>query len=174
MKKIAVGSKNPIKIQAVRSAFEKVFGDCQVIGVSVSSSVSDMPLSFEEMVKGSKNRAKAAMKKIEADFGVGMEAGFEKEEIGTFLSGFVAITNKDNLWGYAQGGGLFMPEKIVKKVREKNQELGEIMDEIRGLKNTKQHDGCIGFFTNNLISRERSFESTVIYALSRFIKKEMY
>ena len=173
--RILVASKNPVKIKAVKNAFEKVFGpDIEVFGLSVSSGVSDMPMSFEEMIKGAKNRASKAREKMNADFGVGLEGGFEDEEIGTFLSGFIAIVNKQGIWGYAQGRGLLMPEKIVKKVREQGKELGDVMDEIRGLKNTKQHEGCVGFMTNNLIPRETAFEGTVIYALSRFTKKEIF
>ena len=53
MIKIAVGSKNPIKIGAVKSAFVKVFNDeIEVVGVSIPSGVSDMPMSFQEMVIG--------------------------------------------------------------------------------------------------------------------------
>lgn len=102
MIKVAVGSKNPIKIDAVKSAFKKVFGaEVEVIGVSVSSGVSDMPLSFEEMAQGAKNRAEDARKELDADFGVGLEGGFEHEEIGVFLSGFAAIVNRQKVWGYA-------------------------------------------------------------------------
>jgi len=174
MIKVAVGSQNPIKIEAVKSAFEKVFGECEVVGISVSSGVSDMPLSFEEMVKGAKNRAEKAVEKLGADFGVGLEGGFEDEIVGTFLAGFVAMVDKNGIWGYGHGSGLLIPKKIVDRVRKEGKELGDVMDEIRGLKNTKQHEGCVGFFTNNLIPRKEAFERTVIYALSRFSKKEMF
>lgn len=133
-----------------------------------------MPMSFEEMVKGAKNRASRAIEEIDADFGIGIEGGFENENIGTFLSGFVAIVNKQKVWGYAQGRGLFMPEKIVRRVKGEEKELGDVMDEMRGLKNTKQHEGCVGFMTDNLIPRQEAFEGTIIYALSRFTKKEMF
>ncbi len=174
MIKIAVGSENPIKIKAVETAFKKVFGKGDVTGVSVSSGVSDMPLSFEEIVDGAKNRAEGALKETGADFGVGLEGGFEGKAGFTFLTSFVAVVDKSGVWGYGHGGGLLMPDKIVKKVREEGKELGDVMDEIRGLKNTKQNEGCIGFFTDNLIPRKESFEVSVIRALSRFSKKEMF
>jgi inosine/xanthosine triphosphatase len=175
MLKVAVGSKNPIKIEAVKKSFEKVFNsNIEVIDVSVSSDVSDMPMSFKEMLKGAKNRASRAMEKVDADFGVGLEGGFEDEEIGTFLSGFVAIVNRQGVWGYSKRRGLFMPEKIVKKTKEEKKELGDVMDEMRGMKNTKQHEGCVGFMTDNLIPRQKELEGTIIYALSRFTRKEMF
>jgi len=174
MIKVAVGSKNPIKIEAAKLAFEKVFGQCKIIGISVSSDVSDMPVSFEEMVKGAKNRAIKAKKKLNADFGVGLEGGFKDEGVGTFLTGFTAVIDKNGVWGYGQGGGLLMPKSIVEKVRKEGKELGDVMDEVRGLKNTKQHEGCVGFFTDNLIPRKEAYEKTIIYALSRFSKNEMF
>ncbi len=172
--KVAVGSQNPVKIEAVKSAFKKVFGDCEVVDVSVLSGVSDMPTSFSATVQGAKNRAQRAREKVDADFGVGLEGGLEDKLGETFLSGFVAIVDKDNVWGYGQGTGLLMPKKIIEKIRKENRELGDVMDEIRSVKNTKQHEGCVGFFTDNLISRQESFELPIIYALSRFTKKEMF
>ena len=173
--KIAVGSKNPVKVKAVESAFKKVFGlNLEVVSTPVPSGVPDMPMNFKEMLEGAKNRAKRAIEITDADFGVGIEGGFEDREIGTFLTSFVAIVNRDGIWGYAQGGGLLMPRIIIRKVKEEKKELGEVMDEIRGIKNTKEKEGCVGFMTNNLIPRQKSFEETIISALSRFTKKEMF
>ncbi len=174
MIKVAVGSKNPIKIESVKKAFGKTLGDCEVVGFSVPSGVSNMPLSFEEVITGAKNRAEKALKEIPADFGVGLEGGFEENSTGTFLVSFVAIKNKDGTWGYAKGAGLLMPQKVVEKVRKEKKELGAVMDEIRGLKNTKQREGCVGFLTNNLVLRQEAFEKTVIYALTRFTKRKMF
>jgi inosine/xanthosine triphosphatase len=171
--KIAVGSQNPVKIKGVKQAFRKVFGNCEVVGVSVVSGVSNMPMNFGELIRGAKNRAKKAIKKLNADFGVGLEGGFEKTEAGTFLTGFVAVVDRKRRWGFGKAGSVLMPEKIVKKIR-RGKELGDIMDEITRIKNTKQHNGAVGFFTKNLIPRTKSFEITTIYALSRFIKEEMF
>ena len=173
MMKIAVGSQNPVKIEAVKRAFRKAFEECEIIGISISSEVSDMPMSLEEAIKGAKNRAKRAIKKLKADFGVGLEGGFEETKVGTFLSGFVAIIDKKGRWGLGKAHGILMPEKIVKEVKQ-GKELGEVMDEITGLKNTKQHDGAVGFFTRGLISRTQSFETATIYALARFFREEMF
>jgi len=175
MLKVAVGSKNPVKIEATKKAFEKVFNcEIEIIDISIPSDVSDMPMSFKEMLKGAKNRASRAIEKVNADYGVGLEGGFGHEEIGIFLSGFVAIINRQGVWGYSKRRGLFMPEKIIKQIKEEKKELGDVMDEIRGMKNTKQHEGCVGFMTDNLIPRQKELEGTIIYALSRFTRKEMF
>ena len=174
MIKVAVGSKNPVKVGAVESAFAKMMGECEIVGVSVPSGVSEMPMSFAEIVTGAKNRAQAALKLVGADYGVGLEGGLNEIDLGTFLMGFVAIVDKKGAWGYSLGEGLYLPDKIVKMVKDSGRELGDVMDEIRGLKNTKQQEGCIGYFTDNLIDRKESFEKPTIAALSRFKKKEWF
>lgn len=78
--KVAVGSKNPVKIAAVREAFTKVWPKKHFVfeGVAVSSGVSNQPMSDEESFRGARNRAERAMKQIDADFGVGLEGVFRK------------------------------------------------------------------------------------------------
>ena len=74
--KIAVGSTNPVKIGSVREAFERAFGEVEVIGVEVSSGVSDQPWGEEETRLGARNRARAVLTKVvDAEYGVGLEGG---------------------------------------------------------------------------------------------------
>ena len=44
--KIAVGSKNPVKIEAARAGFQKTFPDLEIVaaGYAVASGVSDQPM----------------------------------------------------------------------------------------------------------------------------------
>ena len=67
---VAVGSLNPVKIQATLNAFKKFWPDksWKIIGIETPSGVSDQPMSDNEYIKG-------AFKKIKADFGVGLEGG---------------------------------------------------------------------------------------------------
>ena len=85
----------------------------------------------------------------------------------------MAIVDRRGQWGLGKAHGILMPEKIIKKVKQ-GKELGDVMDELMGMKNTKQHEGAVGFFTKNLISRVQSFEIATIYALARFIREEMF
>ena len=171
--KVVVGSQNPVKIKAVKNAFSKVFGDCEVIGVKVTSGIPDMPMNLTETIKGARNRAKKAIRKIPADFGVGLEGGLEETKVGTFICGFVAIVDCQSRWGFGKGSGLLLPEKIVQKVK-KGKELGKVMDELTGETNVKQKQGALGFFTKNLIPRASGFEHTLILALARFMRKKQY
>lgn len=168
-----MGSTNPVKIRAVSQAFRRTFGKCEVWGIEVSSGVADMPMSFDESVKGAIKRSRAALKKLKTDFGVGLEGGFEKTKYGTFLSGCVAVVDKTGRVGLGNSTRILMPRLVVKKVR-KGQELGEVIDEITGGKNSKQQEGATGFFTKGIIPRTKGFETATILALARFLRKELY
>lgn len=170
---IALGSKNPVKIEATRRAFSRAFRKCQVIGVEVESEVSDMPQTFKELVKGAKNRAQKAQKQTNADFGVGLEGGIRKTKYGSFLEGFAAVVNKEGKWGLGESGGPRIPQELAKKI-DQGKELGKVMDEIRGQRDTKKKNGAVGFLTKDLVPRTKSFERAILFALSPFIRPELF
>jgi len=171
--RVAVGSKNPVKIRAVENVFKKVFGKVKILNVEVESGVSHTPSSFEEIVKGAINRAKNALRITDADFGVGLEGGYEKTKFGVLLSGVVAIVDKKGKIGIGSGGRTLLPKMIVKELK-KGKELGEIMDQIQKTKNTKQKMGTVGFLLKGHTNRQKSFEQAVLYALARFLRPEIY
>lgn len=61
---IAVGSSNPVKINAVINACTETWPDVVVEGFDVPSGVDDQPRSDEETVTGAVNRAKEALKML--------------------------------------------------------------------------------------------------------------
>ena len=70
---VRVGTANPMKLAATRKAFAKFFKKVKVVGVETPSAVSPQPISFGEIVRGARERARAAFR--ECDFSVGIEAG---------------------------------------------------------------------------------------------------
>ena len=79
---VAVGSNNPVKIQAVKAAFEMMFqsASIEISPVNVPSGVSDQPFGDDETKLGARNRAQSAHAAANAcDFAVGLEGGLEIE-----------------------------------------------------------------------------------------------
>src|SRR5204863_1396830 len=70
---VRVGSVNPMKVKAARKAFAKFFSRVKVVGVDIASGVSPQPISFGEVVKGARARARGAF--VDCDYSVGIEAG---------------------------------------------------------------------------------------------------
>ena len=69
---IAVGSINQVKVAAVRTVMEKVYGDVRITAVDVQSGVPPQPFEGQTH-QGSENRARAALG--DHDMAVGIEAG---------------------------------------------------------------------------------------------------
>lgn len=169
--RVAVGSTNRAKVEGVRKAFSHYFKHFEVVPVAVESGVHVMPFN-EDVVKGAEARALKALEKTGANYGVGLEGGvvslFGKE----YVCGYVAVSNGMKTHG-AFGYLWEAPPRVLEQMR-KGKELGFIIDELSGKKNTKEGEGASGFFTKGVISREESFEKTTVKALVPFVSKEHY
>lgn len=79
--RIAVGTKNPCKISAVRDGFASIFPpsthQLTIVPTNVPSGVPDQPFGDAETKMGAMNRARAAYASGDFDFGVGLEGGIE-------------------------------------------------------------------------------------------------
>lgn len=172
--KIAVGSENPVKINAVKEAFEIAFKDknIQVEGISVISSVPDQPFNGQT-IEGAVKRAREIRKNSDYDFSVGIEGGIIKLGGKFYNLGFIAIMDKDGNIGTGTSGWFECPKKILNEIK-KGKELGMVMDELTGEKDVKKKEGAIGFLTNNLVTRKELYKHGIYMALTRFIKKELY
>jgi inosine/xanthosine triphosphatase len=173
MRKVSVGSKNPVKIAAVENAVKRIWPETKVVSVEVSHGASAQPTSDEEAIEGATNRARLSMQETDADLGIGLEGSTVDTEYGMFLSGWVVAIDKSGQVGIGCGGRLSLPERIATEVR-KGKELGPMMDKFVGEHNTRQKQGAVGILTDNLVPRTAAFENAVIYALTRFVNPDYY
>jgi len=173
--KVAVGSTNPVKINATKQAFEKVWPNkkWEVIGLEISSGVSNQPMSDEEAIKGAKNRAKTAIKKLNADFGVGLEGGLQQFQGNWFDTGWIVILDKNGNKGIGSTIRMINSPKIIKMVKN-GVELGHVDDIVFKKKNSKHGDGHFGLMTKNALTRTSAYTDGVISALVRFINPELF
>lgn len=173
--KVAIGSKNPVKIEAVKEAFEKVWPDRVFIfeGVDVLSGVSDQPMSDQESIKGATNRAKRAKEKINAEFGVGLEGGLQQIGKQWFDCGWIVVINNKNQIGTGSSVRIETPSKMMKHIH-KGMELGLVNDLIFNQQNTKHGTGHFGLMTNNAITRQAGYRDGIIMALARFIQPQLF
>lgn len=171
--KIAVGSTNPVKIEAVRTMAQRVWPEAQVLPVAVPSGVSAMPMSDGEALAGARNRARAARLAAEADLGVGLEGGVHPEPFGMVLHGWVVVVDGNGREGIGGAARLPLPHHIAQRVLA-GEELGDVMDDILDDHNTKQKGGAVGALTAGLTPRGQAFAQAVAYALSPFIVPELH
>ena len=171
--KIAVGSKNPLKLDAVRNVARKVFGPVQVEGIEVDSGVSHNPLTDAETIEGAATRAKAAREKSGADLGVGIEGGITELAGNCYTCVWCAVDTGGEL---LTGGGVHVPvpPTVLRMITHERMEMGAAMDKLTSIEGTKRKMGFEGIITKGLINRQDSFEAVVGYTFAKLISPELY
>lgn len=171
--KINVGSKNPIKAQAVREAFLEFFDNVKVNPVNVESGVSKQPTSLGEIVNGAKNRAVSCFDNC--DYSVGLEAGVFPV-LGT-LTGYMdvgcCIIYDGEIRGVGFSPGFEYPKVIIQEVL-KGREVGNVSDELFNETDSKQKQGTVGILSRGKILRKDFMKYGVMMALIPLLNKGLY
>ncbi|WP_175639930.1 DUF84 family protein [Metabacillus schmidteae] len=167
--KIAIGTKNPTKVNAVNKAFSS-FIEAKFISTDVPSNVSAQPLTDLETLTGAINRAKNALEAEGADLGVGLEGGLIKTDFGYFLCNWGAIYVKDQEPIVASGARIVVPDEIGELVFS-GRELGDVMDMYAKKKNVRHNEGAIGIFTNGIVDRTTMFKELSNLLIGQYLYK---
>ena len=175
--KVFVGSRNPVKIQAVREAFSHFFEGVKVTGLRVDSKVPSQPVE-EETFEGAKNRAVALRrlaeeKGLDAQFYVGIEGGISKRDQRWFAFGGMCIMDADGRSSLGASSSFELPSGVISKI-ESGAELGDVVDEITGEENTKRKGGAIAFFSKGVVDRKNLYIQGLIMALVPFLNQTLY
>lgn len=173
MKNVVVGSENPVKIQAVKEAFTRMWPDedWHVSGINAASGVADQPMFAEESVQGATQRARTALAHEDADFGVGLEGGLQEVAGSWFDIGWIVVVDQAGVRGIAPTVGVCIPEQVMAHVRA-GKEVGAACDEVFGTVNSKQANGAHGLLTKDRITRTDAYRDGVLSALSAFIHSD--
>lgn len=201
--KIAVGSTNPTKINAARIAFEKVFPQetIEVIGVTVDSGIPNQPMNHQQTIQGAINRAKAALEKTQADFGVGEEGGMQRFDFTTrvlyspstilaevspspkgraqgkeklwFETGWCCVVDNKGTVGIGSSIHMEVPPRLMKHIHE-GKELGVATDIAFKVIDAGKKMGFFGLMTNGHIDRTIAYADGIITALSRFLHPQLF
>ena len=173
--KINIGSKNPVKIKAVKEIFEMYFKNLNVKGIEVSSNVSPQPKSLEEITTGARNRAISCFNKCK--YSVGLEAGIFK--MPNSITGYIdvnccVIYNGKRVVGLGLSPGFEYPPFVINKIFQSNLEVGEIFDEMTKSKNVKQKQGAVGILSHGKYPRKEFVKASIMMALFPILNKEDY
>jgi inosine/xanthosine triphosphatase len=171
--RVAVGSTNPGKVEAVRRAVLAAWPDAEIIPLAVASGVGEQPLSDAEGQRGALERARAAREAADADVGLGLEGAVQDGPAGMWLTNWVAGVGRDGRTSLASGGGLLLPEPIAREIRA-GRELGPVMDALTGRVHTKEQEGAAGYLTRGVVPRVLTFQVGVGLALAPFLRPGLY
>jgi inosine/xanthosine triphosphatase len=188
IKTIALGSDRAAKIMAVRACVARVaeidslWAEANVVARAVNTNAPAMPLTDWELMQGARERALAVRdllrgQRLEAEIYVGLEGGFHSISIEgewhTFLRGWAYATDGKN-GAFGSSPSITVPDALAKKVIEGRRELGLVIDEVSGKRDTRSREGAWGVLSRDLVTRSLSFELALIAAFAPFYNPELY
>lgn len=158
---IAVGSLNPVKVEAVRTVMERIFGQVRIFASDVGSGVPEQPFG-DQTIQGAKNRAKAAIG--DHSLSVGIEAGVFEMHGTLYDYQYCAILDRDGRYTIGTGPGFRYPDKVVELVRG-GMTVGEAMKNVYTGTNLGKSQGAIGILSRGLMDRKTLTEQSVLMAM---------
>lgn len=155
-----VGSSNPVKQNAVRTAVTEHWPDAKIFGYEVSSGVSSQPMSDEETQTGAINRAKAALAEglkahpnlSEEVLGVGLEGGVTMWNNELWSTVWVAVIDLDGNLFTANGARMKVPQTIAEPILSGG-EMGPVVSRLTGVTDVRKKQGMIGIVTKDFVNR---------------------
>lgn len=181
IRRIAVGSTNPVKVAAARAVLVRVAPAADVVGVDVPSGVPDQPWGDAQTIEGALARARLALGhalahgiSADAALGVGIEGGVVDEgDRGLRTCAWAAIVDVEGRAGIGGSLAMPLPPEVAGLLRD-GAELGHAMDAVASARDTKRGPGAVGILTGGLMDRQAAYEPLVAYALARFVRDDMW
>ncbi len=158
---IAVGSMNPVKVEAVRSVMERIYGEVRITAVDAPSGVPPQPFG-DQTHQGSLNRARSALGSH--DMAVGIEAGVFEMLDGLYDIQHCSIVSSDGRETYGQGSGFRYPDAIAEEVRG-GMTVGDAIKKVYGDRDIGRRQGAIGLLSRGLLDRKTLTEQSVMAAM---------
>lgn len=164
--RVAVGSTNPAKIEAVRQAFAELrSGEAEVHSVAIDAA-DDQPWGEQRTRDGALLRARRALEaQPAADWGVGLEGGMTRDDTGILVTSWIAACHRDGRRGLARAAGFYLPGTIAAQVRE-GVELADAWTRAHGMEDVGRGGGTVGVLTGGRIDRARLYRDAVVLAVS--------
>jgi inosine/xanthosine triphosphatase len=169
----AIGSTNPAKVAAVREALGSLAPGCAVIPLDAPSGVGHQPFGDIATRAGALERARTALNASGADIAFGLEGGVELDGDRVWLLSWVAAIDPAGREGYASGLRMLLPRSLASGLRD-GIELGSLVDELFGVKDSKTGSGAIGLLTAGAVSRTDAFADLVAMSLAPWIHPDHY
>src|SRR5574337_665533 len=142
--KIAIGTAtSESKIRAAEAVCARAFPGAQVVAVPVTSVVSAQPITDEETIRGALHRAREARRLGDADLGIGIEGGVDKDVRGVWMCAWVAVVDRGGREGISCGVRFQLPPWMASRALS-GEELGDVVDASLGRANAHEDLGAIG------------------------------
>ncbi len=171
---IAVGTKNPAKVDGIKRAFSKYYSDIELRPTDSSSVAKAQPRGLEEMTSGAAARAKFALSKAGGDFGVGVEAGIFTIGEVYFDNQVAAIADASGKVSLGHSAGYSLPHRAMENLFNEGRELERWAEEVSGINEVGDKGGLIQHLTKGRMTRTDLTEQCVVTALIPWLHRDVY
>jgi inosine/xanthosine triphosphatase len=176
--KINVGSKNEIKISAVKEIINKYdfLLKAKIIGIDTESKVSDQPKSIGETIQGAINRATNSFSDCRYSFG--LESGLMKvPHTKTGYMDFTACAIYDGTNHHLGLSSAFeYPTEVTQLVFNEGLDINQAFHKIGLTKDPKvgSSEGAIGILTKGRLLRKDYTKQAITMALIHLENKKLF
>ncbi len=168
--KIAIGTTSELKVRALKSAVAKIDLDAEIIPHKTDSGVSAQPFGYDEIILGATNRAMQCKKDLDHDISLSVESGLVKIGDDYFDIACVCAISKDGNKSFTYSAGYFVPEWMIREIKENKTELGFITQRLSG----DTDKDPLKYFSGGKIKREELLSQAIEIALVKTLNEEKY
>ncbi|MCK9409235.1 MAG: inosine/xanthosine triphosphatase [Bacteroidetes bacterium] len=140
-----------------------------------ASGVADTPASIDELMTGARQRAKTVFQplKDERSLSIGVEGGLFRVDHSVFLQSWTCIYDGTSFY-YGSSGALPIPERLAQMVFDEGIDLGVAIDRFAQQTDIRSRQGTYGVLTDDMMTREDSFELSATFALMPIFNTPVY
>lgn len=160
---VRAATANPVKLEAIKLAFERYFDEeIEVIPKEVNSGVASQPIN-DEVFQGAKNRIEE-VKKLEGeyDFLVSCEGGLVCQYGCWFNLQIVMVERNDGKFGFGLSQGFQIPDEYVEEAI--NTSIAKTMDRLF------EGKGGVSVLTRGHFNRGKLVEDGTMMALGKVLE----
>jgi inosine/xanthosine triphosphatase len=171
---VAIGTKNPAKIEGIKRAFSRYYKDVELRPVDSSRVAKAQPKGLDEMAAGATARAKYALSVTGGDFGVGVEAGIFTIGPVYFDNQIGAIADRNGKVSIGHSAGYMLPSVAMEELFREGKELERWAEKVSGINEVGDKGGLVNFLTKGTMTRADLTEQCVIMALAPRLHRDVY
>jgi len=186
---VRVGTENPAKLAAVRSAigaYAERPETIALIGVAVASGVPEQPIGWAEIAAGARNRARAALGSGVCALAVGIEDGLVELPVG---AGGPRVFNVGCAWmtdgrrdGTGFSAGFAYPPACARPAWHERLPIGDLFDALWADRRAEgspsgpsgRQGGNVGQLTQGRLDRAAYGAQAILCALVPFLHADLY
>jgi inosine/xanthosine triphosphatase len=173
---VAVGSANPVKVEAVRRELGTILGcKVQATGHAVETGVAEQPRD-DEVVRGARNRARLARAADPGcDYAVGVEAGlmrFPGEPAHVEVQACVVV-DRDGWETHGWGPGFHYPAWVTERAL-RGEMVSAILGPVANDDRIGSTTGAIGYLSDGRLDRTALTQQAILMAFVPRIKRDLY